>query len=293
MRAKPAILLVDDEIRSLEALERTLEDDFTLFTANGAAEALAILDSEFIQVVVSDQRMPDMSGVEFLKQVRERCPQVIRIILSGYTDNADIIAAVNEAGIYQYLLKPWRPESLLLTVQGAVELFRLQQENELLNVELKSSEPWLKVRVDSKREQMRERSAMDNIVRSPDSSMSKICALLSRVAPFDISVLIEGESGVGKGCWRVRCTMPAIAATAPSWWKTAPPCRNNCWKASCSATSAVPSPGPIRTASACFSKPMAAPFSWMKSAKPRLPSRPSCYACCKKAKSARWAVRVR
>jgi two-component system response regulator HupR/HoxA len=198
MRAKPAILLVDDEIRSLEALERTLEDDFTLFTASGAAEALAILDSEFIQVVVSDQRMPDMSGVEFLKQVRERCPQVIRIILSGYTDNADIIAAVNEAGIYQYLLKPWRPESLLLTVQGAVELFRLQQENELLNVELKSSEPWLKVRVDSKREQMRERSAMDNIVRAPDSSMSKICALLSRVAPFDIAVLIEGESGVGK-----------------------------------------------------------------------------------------------
>ena len=198
MRAKPAVLLVDDEIRSLEALERTLEDDFTLFTASGGAEALAILDSEFIQVVVSDQRMPDMSGVAFLKQVRERCPQVIRIILSGYTDNADIIAAVNEAGIYQYLLKPWRPESLLLTVQGAVELFRLQQENELLNVELKSSEPWLKVRVDSKREQMRERSAMDNIVRSPDSSMSKICTLLARVAPFDISVLIEGESGVGK-----------------------------------------------------------------------------------------------
>jgi len=97
MSPQATVLLVDDEIRSLEALQRTLEDDFTLFTASSADEALAILESEFIQVIVTDQRMPDMTGVALLRRVRERHPQVVRIILSGYTDNADIIAAVNEA----------------------------------------------------------------------------------------------------------------------------------------------------------------------------------------------------
>lgn len=198
MIAKPAVLLVDDEIRSLEALVRTLEDDFTLFTANNADEALALLASEFIQIIISDQRMPDISGVALLNKVRERHPQVVRIILSGYTDNTDIIAAVNQAGIYQYLLKPWHPEALLLTVQGAAELFRLQQDNELLNIELKTSAPWLQSRVDNKRRELKTRHAMANVTRAPDSPLGKVCELLERVAPFDISVLIEGESGVGK-----------------------------------------------------------------------------------------------
>ena len=198
MSPQATVLLVDDEIRSLEALQRTLEDDFTLFTASSADEALAILESEFIQVIVTDQRMPDMTGVALLRRVRERHPQVVRIILSGYTDNADIIAAVNEAGIYQYLLKPWHPESLLLTVQGAAELFRLQQDNELLNVELKTSAPWLQGRVDGKRRELKARHAMANITRAPDSPLGQVCALLERVAGFDIAVLIEGESGVGK-----------------------------------------------------------------------------------------------
>lgn len=198
MPQAPAVLLVDDEVRSLEALSRTLEDDFTLFTAHSAAQALEILAAESIQVVVADQRMPDMSGVEMLKQVRERHPQVVRIILSGYTDNSDIIAAINEAGIYQYLLKPWHPETLLLTLTGAAELFRLQEENELLNVELRSSTPWLKAKVTQKRELARDQSAMGGIVRASASPMNRVCALLERVAPFDIAVLIEGESGVGK-----------------------------------------------------------------------------------------------
>ncbi|MDC7716469.1 MULTISPECIES: sigma-54 dependent transcriptional regulator [Vogesella] len=198
MSPQATVLLVDDEIRSLEALQRTLEDDFTLFTASSADEALAILESEFIQVIVTDQRMPDMTGVALLRRVRERHPQVVRIILSGYTDNADIIAAVNEAGIYQYLLKPWHPESLLLTVQGAAELFRLQQDNELLNVELKTSAPWLQGRVDGKRRELKARNAMANITRAAGSPLDKVCELLERVAGFDIAVLIEGESGVGK-----------------------------------------------------------------------------------------------
>lgn len=198
MAPPPIVLLVDDEVRSLESLQRTLEDDFTLLTAQNAQAALAILETEFVQVMVCDQRMPDMTGVELLKIVRARYPQVVRIILSGYTDNADIISAVNDAGIYQYLLKPWRPEALRLTVEGAANLARLQQENELLNVELKTDQPWLKQRVENKRRHAREKHAMANILRSPRSSLNAVCERLTRVADFDIAVLIEGESGVGK-----------------------------------------------------------------------------------------------
>ncbi|MGB2903323.1 MAG: response regulator, partial [Candidatus Dechloromonas phosphoritropha] len=117
----PAILVIDDEVRSQEALRRTLEEDFEVFSASGAAEGMEILQNEQstadIRIVLCDQRMPGMTGVEFLKQVRDRWPDVIRIILSGYTAAEDIIAGVNEAGIWQYLLKPWQPEQLLLTLQ--------------------------------------------------------------------------------------------------------------------------------------------------------------------------------
>src|SRR5574343_979082 len=83
----PVVLIVDDEIRSLETLRRTLEEAFEVFTAASTDEALAILQNEFIHVVISDQRMPDMTGVAFLKLVRERWPEVARIILSGDADN--------------------------------------------------------------------------------------------------------------------------------------------------------------------------------------------------------------
>ncbi|CAG1012137.1 partial Hydrogenase transcriptional regulatory protein hupR1, partial [Burkholderiales bacterium] len=98
----PLVLIVDDEQRSLETLRRTLEEEFRVVVAASAEDALRVLESEFVQVVLSDQRMPNMSGVEFLRRVREQWPDAIRMIISGYTDPADIIAAVNDAGIYQF-----------------------------------------------------------------------------------------------------------------------------------------------------------------------------------------------
>ena len=106
----PAVLVVDDEPRALETLRRTLEDDFFVLAAGSAAEALAVMEREFVQVVLCDQRMPGTSGIEFLKQVRTRWPDAVRIVLSGYTDAQDIISGINDAGIWQYLLKPWHPE---------------------------------------------------------------------------------------------------------------------------------------------------------------------------------------
>ncbi len=194
----PAILIVDDEVRSLEALRRTLEEDFTVFTAQSVEEALAVLRGEFVHVIVCDQRMPGQSGVEFLKRVRADWPDVVRIILSAYIEAESIIAGINEAGIWQYLLKPWQPDQLLLTLRGAVDAYRLQQENQRLSLELRESPPALRQRVENRRRQVREQFAMDRLIRTPTSPLNAVCELAARVAPHHVSVLVTGESGTGK-----------------------------------------------------------------------------------------------
>jgi two-component system, NtrC family, response regulator HupR/HoxA len=196
--ARQAVLVVDDEVRSVEALTRTLEEDFTVFSAGSAEEGLAVLRREFVSIVLCDQRMPGISGVEFLKRVRTEWPDVVRIVISGYTEAEDIIAGINEAGIWQYLLKPWHPDHLLLTLRNAAELYRLQQEHQRLSLELREGPPVLKQRVDAKRAQARQRFAVERIVRAPDSPVNAVCALAGKIAPHDISVLIAGESGTGK-----------------------------------------------------------------------------------------------
>jgi two-component system response regulator HupR/HoxA len=198
MKSLPPILVVDDEVRSQEALRRTLEEDFTVYCAGSAAEARQILEREVIQIVLTDQRMPGTSGVEFLRQVRLEWPDVIRIIISGYTDAEDIIAGVNEAGIYQYLLKPWQPAQLLLTLKSAAQLYQLQSENQRLAFELRSADEPLRRRVEDKRALARARFDFGRVVRAADSPLNQVIDILQRVAPYDVPVLLTGESGTGK-----------------------------------------------------------------------------------------------
>ena len=202
LRKLPAILVVDDEVRSQEALHRTLEEDFEVFCASGADEGMAILEREQlssgIRIVLCDQRMPGTTGVQFLKEVRDRWPDIVRIILSGYTDAEDIITGVNEAGIWQYLLKPWQPEQLLLTLQRAAEVWRLQQENQRLSLDLRTAEPVLKRHVETKQERAKSSLGLAAVIRAPGSPLNTVCDLVERVAPYDLSVMVTGESGTGK-----------------------------------------------------------------------------------------------
>ncbi len=193
-----SLLVVDDEQRSLETLRRTLEDHFTIFTATSAEQGLATMESEYIQIVLSDQRMPGSSGVEFLRGVRARWPNTVRLILSGYTEAQDIIAGINEAGIWQYLLKPWHPDQLLLTLQSAAELWRLQQENQRLTLELRASPEQLALRVARLRLSAKSQAGFDRLTRAADSPLNEVCALAAKIAGHDLSVLITGESGTGK-----------------------------------------------------------------------------------------------
>ena len=190
MMQLPTVLVVDDELRSVEALQRILEEDFDIRTAVAVHDAETILESQVVEVLLCDQRMPEMTGVEFLKSVRARWPDTVRMIISGYTDADDIISGINDAGIYQYVTKPWQPEALILTIKNAVRLYRLQRENELLAVELKMSATRAERVVAARRQELKQQYHHDDgIFRATDSPLNEVCARLLRVAP----VVAQGE----------------------------------------------------------------------------------------------------
>ncbi len=199
MNLLPSILIVDDEVRSLESLQRILCDRFDVHLAQNTEDAEKILQQQWIQVILCDQRMPGKTGIEFCQQIREQYPEVIRIIISGYTDSKDIIDAINKGGIYQFITKPWHPDEIIIKLTNAVELFRLQRENEQLAVELKLKPDTIEKALLEKRRQLKALYDWDlGIVRSPQSCMNKVCSLVRNVAPYDVNVLLQGESGTGK-----------------------------------------------------------------------------------------------
>jgi len=194
----PSILIIDDEMRSIETLNRILNEDFDVHTASNVKDANLILEREWIQVVLCDQRMPDMTGVEFCTQIREKWPEIIRMIISGYSDSEDIIAAINDGGIYQYISKPWHHEDIIAKLNNAIELFDLHRKNERLSIELKLQPKTLKETVKAQRLALQAHFSWSTIVHAPDSCMNKVCETVKQLAPYDVSVVIMGESGTGK-----------------------------------------------------------------------------------------------
>ncbi len=128
-----SLLFVDDEENVLRALERIfLEENYKIFKASSAADALEIMEKEKIHLVVSDHRMPGMSGSQLLKEIKQRWPDTIRIMLTGYADIQSIMGAVNEGAVYKFITKPWNDEDLRLTVSLALQQYVLIQENRQL-----------------------------------------------------------------------------------------------------------------------------------------------------------------
>ena len=194
----PTILVVDDELRSRESLCRVLNQEFEVLLADSAIEARKLLEEHPVSVIICDQRMPGMSGIEFLQEARERWPEVVRIVLSGYTDSEDIINGINLAGIYQYLLKPWLPEHLLSTVRNAVESQALQNHMQRLDLELRAGTPVLRRRSQETLSRVRETFDFSRIVRAVGGPLDALCEMAARVARYDLPVLLLGESGTGK-----------------------------------------------------------------------------------------------
>lgn len=131
--APPRILCVDDEPAILSALKRVFRPTgYTVLTATSAQEGLALLAREPVDVVISDMRMPQMDGAQFLAQVFERWPDTQRILLTGYADAKATIAAINLGHIWRYIAKPWHDDELLAAVQQALAYGRLARENAAL-----------------------------------------------------------------------------------------------------------------------------------------------------------------
>jgi DNA-binding NtrC family response regulator len=127
------ILVVDDEEHVREALSKLLDrEGYTVTVAEGPTEALEILRQQPIKLVISDQNMPDMSGIEFFRLIRERHPTVCRIMLTGDPERDTIIRAINEGEVYRFLPKPWNNTMLRVTVYFAFEAIQLEEENRRL-----------------------------------------------------------------------------------------------------------------------------------------------------------------
>lgn len=131
----PATLLfVDDESSILSSLKRLFRPQgYKILTAGSGAEGLTVLEKETVDLVVSDMRMPEMDGAQFLEQVRGRWPKTLRILLTGYADISSTVAAINRGEIYRYISKPWDDNEIVLTVREALEHQRLASENARLN----------------------------------------------------------------------------------------------------------------------------------------------------------------
>jgi DNA-binding NtrC family response regulator len=129
MKDQATVLFVDDEESMLQTLKRVfLDDGYRILTAASPSDALEVLEQEPVHVVVSDHRMPGMTGLEFLGKVARARPDTVRIILSGQADMTAVVDAINAGGIYKFMLKPWNEEELRVTIANAVTLYFLQKK---------------------------------------------------------------------------------------------------------------------------------------------------------------------
>lgn len=139
------VLYVDDEINNLNSFKAAFRRDFDIYTAQSAREGRKILDSYEIGVIITDQRMPGMTGIEFLESILTIYPDTIRILLTGFSDMNAVMDAINRGQVYKYLVKPWQNDELRLYIQNALEIYHLRRENkelayklQLANIELEA-----------------------------------------------------------------------------------------------------------------------------------------------------------
>jgi len=135
---KQSILIVDDEVNVLNTLKRIFRtEDYIIFTAQSAKDGLYVLEKENVDLIISDQKMPVMDGLDFFEKTIEKYPDVIRIILSGYAELKDALRAINKGCVYKFIVKPWNNEELKITLKRALEQRELILKNRFLTLELK------------------------------------------------------------------------------------------------------------------------------------------------------------
>src|SRR5213593_3147445 len=135
MTRRYELLLVDDEVANLQKLQRTFVDQYVVHLAQSGREALDVLGRARIDAIITDQKMPNMTGIEFLEASQKEYPNLVRIVLTGFTEVDDLIAAINTGKVHRYITKPWEPDDLRMALRDALEKMELQRENERLGTE--------------------------------------------------------------------------------------------------------------------------------------------------------------
>lgn len=136
---KPKLLAVDDERDNLDLIKRALRKEFDVLAVTSAIDALKLLEHNDFAVILSDQRMPDMTGTEFLAKSLERQPSAIRMLITGYSDIEAVIDAINKGSVHRFIKKPWRKEELLREIENIQKLLTLTVENQEMVVKLKKA----------------------------------------------------------------------------------------------------------------------------------------------------------
>lgn len=194
---KYELLLVDDELANLQKLQRTFMGQYGVHLAQSGEEALEILQNMPIDAIITDQRMPHMTGIEFLERSQKIYPNMVRIVLTGFTDVEDLIAAINTGKVHKYITKPWEPDNVRLAVQDALEKMELVRENERLAAELKLANERLETENILLRQEV-EKQVRPRTIIYGSQEMEDILRLLRRVTGTETTVLIQGETGTGK-----------------------------------------------------------------------------------------------
>ena len=205
------ILYVDDEASNLQTLKVALRKWFEVHTLDDPCKALEVIRKEDIKVVITDQRMPGLTGLQLAKQIQQRFPTVIIIILTAYGDNDTMLEAINQGGIYRYLLKPWDIKDMKQTLHNAFENFELRKKNinlinDLLNKNKKLQQAYneialLKQNLEEENIQLKDEFLEKNLptkIIGQSKVLRGILKQLEQVAKTDTSILLLGETGTGK-----------------------------------------------------------------------------------------------
>ena len=134
--SKITILYVDDELNNLVSFKAVFRIKYTILTAISAEEAIKILKNNTINIIITDQRMPHMTGVEFLESILDEFPDPIRILLTGYADMNAVVEAINKGKIFHYLSKPWNEEELDMTITRAFDVYKQRMDEKEMNIKL-------------------------------------------------------------------------------------------------------------------------------------------------------------
>jgi DNA-binding NtrC family response regulator len=130
------VLYVDDEINNLNSFKAAFRRNFNIYTAQSAVEGIKVLQAYEIGVIITDQRMPVTTGIEFLESILPTYPDTIRILLTGFSDANAVMDAINRGQVYKYLVKPWQNDELKIYIQNAIEIYELRKENKELTYKL-------------------------------------------------------------------------------------------------------------------------------------------------------------